>query len=433
MARPEFLRMLFDAGLLRPDSPRALARAFPHLAARGPHLGVAFLLHASGQGGRTAVVDASGSLTWKQLNDRSVRIGRGFRRRGVQPGERVAFALDAGREFVECLGAAQKAAAWAVAVPTSLHSGALHAVLHEQRPRVLVYESAYANVVAEAVRDAEPRPALVAVGHGEHVPGSSSYEEVIAGAQRQEFRPRPVPQPGVVLYSPSAVEGGEIRGVQRDTARGIAGALGFLKAVGLRRRDVILIASPLAQAMEFGVLALGLVLGATLVLPGAVKADELLHVMEDDAVTVAVLDPAQLQALVDLPADAIKAFNRSRLQIVLTAAAPLEADLRRRASNLFGPVLHDVYGTTETGWISVARPEDYDRKPTAVGKPVPGVNVSIRNEAGRVLPAGVTGDVFVSSDLTFTGYTGDEAKTGEIATGHEGWMDDEGYLYLVRP
>lgn len=429
VARPELLRVLWDAGLLRPDSPQGIARALPHLAARGPHLGLAFMIHARGQGSRPAVTDASGTLTWRQLNDRTIRIGRGFRRRGVQPGERVAFLLPSGREFVECLGAAQKAAAWAVAVPHTWDARRVAAALTEQRPRVLVYGSERTAVVAAALDGLDVRPSLVAVGAGEHVPGSSAYEEVLAGADRQEFRPRPVPQPGIVLYD---VHDPDVRGIERDTAPAFAAAVGFLRVVPLRRRDRVLIDGPLWDGLGFGILAVSLVLGADIHLPGPLGDEDLLHLLEDERVSTAVLSPERITSLVDVRPEVARSFDRSRMQIVLTAG--IEADVRRRASNLLGPVIYDVFGTTRAGWVSVSRPEDYERKPASAGRPVPGVTVVVRGPDGTALPAGVEGELEVRSDLAFGGWSdpepGEDAPPARRAmTAGRAWIDDEGYVF----
>lgn len=418
MARPDLVRMLWDAGLLRPESPQAIARALPHLAARGPHLGVAYLMHAQGQGSREAIVDRAGAVTWRELNGRTVRIGRGLRHRGVQPGERVAFLLDTGREFLESLGACQKAAAWAVPLATAIGPAGLAAALERERPRVLVYDTDASADVEAAVAAATARPSLIAVGHGRMVKGSASYEEVVAGAERDEFRPRPGPEPGFVLYPPRP--DAPAVGVQRDTFRSLVSGLRFLQAVPIGRRDRVAIPESLARPLEFGVASLTAFLGATVVLASG-EPRALLRAMRDREATVALLDPATLGKLVRLPKKVLVEVEPWRPRAVLVTA-PLDPELRRRASNLFGPVVHGVYGTLEAGWIAVAKPEDQDRKPAAFGRPVPGVEVSIRDRAGRDVPVGVAGEIWVSSELAAGGM-------GPIPTGDRGWLDDEGFLF----
>ena len=99
------------------------------------------------------------------------------------------------------------------------------------------------------------------------------------------------------------------------------------------------------------------------------------------------------------------------------------------------------YGQNEAGGISVLAQEDHDpQRPDrlrSAGKVLPDVEVAIRDEAGRDLPAGEHGEVCVRSDMIMKGYwkqpelTAEVLRDGWLHTGDIGFLDDEGYLTIV--
>jgi fatty-acyl-CoA synthase len=99
----------------------------------------------------------------------------------------------------------------------------------------------------------------------------------------------------------------------------------------------------------------------------------------------------------------------------------------------FGDVLHNVYGSTESGFATVATPRDLRRAPGTAGRATPGVTVRIVDERGKAVPPGVTGRVLVGSSLRMDGYTGGGGKEiidGLVVTGDLGHLDRWGRLTI---
>jgi fatty-acyl-CoA synthase len=111
------------------------------------------------------------------------------------------------------------------------------------------------------------------------------------------------------------------------------------------------------------------------------------------------------------------------------------------AVRMFGPVLMQGYGQNEAGGISVLAQDDHDpQRPDrlrSAGKVLPDVEVAIRDESGRDLPAGEHGEVCVRSAMIMKGYwkqpelTAEVLRDGWLHTGDIGFLDDEGYLTIV--
>jgi fatty-acyl-CoA synthase len=137
-----------------------------------------------------------------------------------------------------------------------------------------------------------------------------------------------------------------------------------------------------------------------------------------------------LHRLLEVPVDR---HDTSSLGIVAVSGAALPAGLASRAERRFGPVLYDLYGSTEAGYVSVASPADRRAAPGTVGRPLPGVKLRLLDPDGREVPPGQPGRVFVRGALTFTGYQdgGDAQEVdGLVPTGDVGRLDAEGRLFV---
>jgi acyl-CoA synthetase (AMP-forming)/AMP-acid ligase II len=121
---------------------------------------------------------------------------------------------------------------------------------------------------------------------------------------------------------------------------------------------------------------------------------------------------------------------------ITLAGGPVPSALRRRLMEALTPDVCVLYGTSETGPISIAGPEDHALHPDTVGRPLPGVAIEVVDEAGRALPAGESGLVRVRSVAAATGYLDDAAASaralqdGWFLPGDAGWLSPEGALVL---
>jgi fatty-acyl-CoA synthase len=111
----------------------------------------------------------------------------------------------------------------------------------------------------------------------------------------------------------------------------------------------------------------------------------------------------------------------------------LSADLAKRAINAFGPVVYNLYGSTEISYATIATPEDLQDDPATVGKVVRGSVVKIFDDDGNEVPAGESGRIFVGNLSQFEGYTGGGSKDeieGLMASGDVGHFDETRRLYI---
>ncbi|HVL65359.1 MAG TPA: AMP-binding protein [Actinomycetota bacterium] len=429
--KPANMRRLREAGAVSPLSPIAVSAALPWLLGRGPSLGVVSQMNSLVVGGKPAIHDRDGSLTWRELDGRANRLAHALIGAGVQPGETIAALLRNGREFVELLLATQKAGFVAAPLNTWGKTRELAASIENAQPRLLLYDVKHKEQV-EAIRP-DGLPLVAAGDPTEALAGSTPYDEFLArGAGRPPApftRKRAVPK--VIIHTSGTT--GAPKGARRDaSAAGVSALTNLLQVIPYRRDDIVLCPAPLFHSFGLATVTFAIALGATLVLPERFGPEESLRLIERHRATAASFVPVMIRRICNLPPEE-RACDLSSLRVVLASGSAMSPELRRAASEVFGPVVYDLYGSTEAGWVSIATPEDLEKRPTSVGRPVPGIELALFDGDGKRVAAGAPGEIFVRSEVAFEGYTGGgsrQEREGFLSIGDVGRQDEEGYLFI---
>ena len=153
---------------------------------------------------------------------------------------------------------------------------------------------------------------------------------------------------------------------------------------------------------------------------------------EEHRVQGSALVPSMIQMLLGQP---LEKADLSELTAISSGAAPLADEVRREfEARVPTATIYEGYGCTEAATFISANPRD-GRRIGSVGLPVPGVELTIQDDAGQVLPTGQDGEICVRSPGVMTGYWHSEdssALAGNwLHTGDIGHLDADGYLYVV--
>jgi long-chain acyl-CoA synthetase len=180
-----------------------------------------------------------------------------------------------------------------------------------------------------------------------------------------------------------------------------------------------------------------LVAGRAIALIRAFDANDALKTIEQRRVTHWSALPETFLELRRLGTTAVRAANSSSLQELIIGGAPGPWTLKAWLADMFGPIVSEAYGSTETGLIATMPVDRHTPKPGSCGRPIRGVSVDIRDIEGRSLPAGATGEIWARTprslecDLSFSPPRTRRDEDGYIATGDAGRVDADGFIYIT--
>lgn len=378
------------------------------------------------------------TLSYGEVVAFSRRVARALARAGVRPGDAVAILSGNDPTAFACVfGIARAGAVWCPVNPRN-EAEENRELLELFDCTTLIYAAAFAPLVAK-IRDR--LPALTTLVCLDDSGADPSLEEWL-GTEPAEFDDATPPDDVVMLVGTGGTTG-RPKGV-RLTGRNLETMTALtLMSYPFTGRPVYLALAPLTHAagvLCFPVLALG---GAIVVMP-APDLGEFLRLIPYHRVTHAFLPPTLIYLLLARPE--LDATDLSSLQCLWYGAAPISADRLEEAITRIGPVLGQLFGQSEAPMmISTLAPAEHlqaDGTParerfTSAGRPTPLVTVAIMSDSGALLPAGERGEVVVRSSLVMAGYHKDPEGTAEVSrfgwhhTGDIGYLDADGFLYLV--
>ena len=416
------------AGMLRPSRPDRTFRALVGLHRFGPTLAAGYLGNAARHPDRAAIIDELGTLTFAEIDRAANAIARGFAGYGVRPGDGVAVICRNHRWFVAASLACSKLGAHALYLNTSFAAPQVTEVCEREKPRAIVFDSEFAEVIAEAGRT---RAVFVAWSEGGAPSGELPSLAELAATRSGDPLPAPAdPGRAVILTSGTT---GTPKGANRPTPGSMGPAAALLSTIPLHAREQTLIAAPLFHAWGFAHMFLSTALSSTLILQRRFDPEATLRSVAEHRAEALIVVPVMLQRMLELPAEHLEAIDTSSLRVIAVSGSALPGPLATRAMDAFGDVLYTLSGSTEVAWASVAGPEDLRAAPGTAGRPPRGTVVRILSERGEELAAGERGRIFVGSELLFEGYTGGGDKDrigGLMSTGDMGHFDVDRRLFV---
>jgi len=398
--------------------------------------------HARHRARHTAVVIAPQGprgheirLSWSELDSYVNRLANMLAALDVTRGDRVATVLGNSLELLATYWACAKLGAVAVPLSPLLTATGLESLLTDAPPSVVLASSDQRTVLDE-VRGRVPfRATWVLV---DAAPDDEALGYRAFGALHEEASDAP----------PSTrVEAGDLL-----TLMYTSGTTGLPKGIQhthfIRAMYAALMASAWRMGPESIVLHAGAIVfngamvtmfpafmvGATYVLHRAFDAGAFIETVERERVTHTMLVPSQIVAILNT-----KCFDPSRLtslEMVLSLGAPLLTEHKDRLNALLPGRFHELYGLTE-GFITILDRGDALRKAGSVGIPPPFFEMRIVGDDGRDAPRGTVGEIVGRGPFTMPGYFNRPEQTAQalrdewLWSGDLGYVDDEGFLYLV--
>jgi acyl-CoA synthetase (AMP-forming)/AMP-acid ligase II len=378
---------------------------------------------------RPGFVDERGTLTWRELDERSDALASALQALPNGSPKTIGIMCRNHRGFVEALVAANRIGADILLLNTSFAGPALAEVVQREHVDAVVYDEEFTATIDRALKD---RPATLRIIAWTDDPDAAdvSVDKLIAAHAGQ--KPRAKTRKGKLILLTSGTTG---------TPKGAAhsgGGPNELKAIldrtPWRAEETTVVAAPMFHAWGFSQLVLSASLACTIVTRRKFDPEAMLELIDRHRATGLVVVPVMLDRIMELPDDVRHRYSCRSLRFAAASGSRMRPDVVVAFMDQFGDVIYNNYNATEAGMIATATPEDLRAAPDTAGKPAEGTTIRILDEQLCEVPAGEVGQIFVYNNTQFDGYTSGTAKDfhqGFMASGDVGYLDEAGRLFVV--
>ncbi|MGY3610543.1 MULTISPECIES: acyl-CoA synthetase [unclassified Bradyrhizobium] len=389
------------------------------------------------------LISGTRSRQFDVVGERVRRIAGGLHRLGIRPGDCVCILMRNDLVFIEVTYAVMLIGGYAVPINWHFKPEEVAYVVGDTGAGVLV---GHADLL-QALGDAIPYlvrqfrvdvPQEIATSFGVETTSSAGEDFEVWLAEQKPYDGPSMPAPASMIYTSGTT--GHPKGVRRDppSPDQVKTNERVRETVyGLRPGTRALLPGPLYHSAPNAFALRAGRLGGALVLMPRFEAESVLALIEKERIDCALMVPTMFVRLLRLPQSVRAKYDLSSLRHVVHAAAPCPPDVKRQMLDWWGPVIYEYYGSTESGAVTFATPDDARRKPGTVGRVLDGCELRFSNGKDGWLSAGEVGEIYsrTSYNPDFTYQNQPERRReierdGLITSGDVGYIDQDGYVFI---
>ncbi len=379
--------------------------------------------------------------SWKELVAEVALLAGGLQKLGVEPGDRVAILSQNSDLYYLSLFGISWAGGVIVPINTRLAPAELVYWLSDSGSTVVLVDEAMAAMLPAALEELSEQPTVIYLGGDEAAAGELSLQSLLEDAEAVAASARAGDDLAALFYTGGTT--GVSKGVMLSHRNLLLNVLQTLLGVQARMGDVILQAAPLFHvAGGFMCISTAILAGTNVFIP-AFSPVATLAAIQQSRVTRLFLAPTMLNMVLNDPA--FPDYDLSSLRCIIYGASPMPEALVRQALTMLPDVdFVQSYGQTETSPILATLSPDrhvldgpLSGKLRAAGQPIPGVELRIVDDNDQPVANGTVGEICARGENVMLGYwqqaelTEVAMKGGWLHTGDGGYLDEDGYLFIV--
>lgn len=394
-------------------------------------------------GSRVALEMEGQQITYSQLVAAAHRVAHALQELSVGPDVSVALLMSNCFEYVISDVAVMFAGATRIGLNDMLSPDDIRYILNDSGAKVLIVGQPFVSVIQTLQPDLTELTSVVVVGATESLQsGWTSWEDFSAHqpASLAETTVRGDNR-AIIVYTGGTT--GLPKGVVHQQAPMVMNFLSHVIELGLLDDETLLLTTPLPHTAGF-LLNAGLLKGARIIIEPRFNVDHVVQRLQQDGITVTFMVPTMIYRLLDVLEQRLIPPLPTSLRTIVYGAAPITVARLEQGMKWFGSVFLQLYGQSEApDFITRLRKEDHRQglvqhdRLASCGQPVMMAEVRIVSDDGHEVACGEVGEVTTKTPYNMAEYlhlpekTQEVLKDGWLYTGDMGYMDEQGYIYLV--
>lgn len=420
------VKVLRQIGLLKAQNPVGLAKAGKAIRTWGPGFPAAVTAAAARKPQQIAVIDDETQLTWEELFAEINRTANAFKKLGVEPGDSIALLCRNHRHMVIAMVALMMVGGRVLLLNTMASSAQLAELSKREGAKHIILDTEFLEAAGPV-----PRERLIVAWADETTPDDLPTLAGLAQGEPADTHQPPEKHGSCVIFTSGTT--GLPKGAKREEPKDLKPLIAFFGSIPFGGHHTIVLAAPIFHSWGLVNFGFGLSTVPTYVLRRRFHPEQVLADIEKYRAEVLTVVPVMMQRLVSLSPETVAKYDVSSLKITDASGAALPGELAINFMDTFTDSVYNFYGATETGWITVANPEDLRAAPGTAGRPPWRTTVKILDPEGKEVPQGETGVIHVVNDMPFGGYTDGRTKEFHenlMSSGDLGYFDADGRLFV---
>lgn len=396
---------------------------------------------------RLAVAMGHVHLTWAEFYDRADRLARGLAKLGIQAGDRVVLMQNNGPAYLISNFAVWMAGAVLVGISNKLQADEVAYILDDAEPKIVICSDDYVELLTPLVA---ARSLSLLKTSGAPSDGVRAIDEVIAAEPSQPPRVRRDNGRGEVdlaVLGYTSGTTGRPKGAMLSHRNMLASATSVAIERSLTCDDRYLFATPMNHISAISFCVMTSLVGGSFVIPEKFDPASFVEIVRREPITFVFLVPTMLHMVIEhLQARGEAKLAAKALRLVCYGAAPILPELLRQALTVFECGFSQAYGMTEASpVVSVLPPAEHvaaavgqhSERLKSAGRATLHARIRVVDANDKDCQPEQVGEIVLAGPSLLEGYwkrpeaTAQSLRGGWFYSGDLGYLDRDGYLYVV--